>query len=98
MPPPPPARVEPPRAAQQASTGEPRTSRAAVAGLDRHLGLLFNQSVRRADPAKQRVLYRDHYRFIARLNGCPSDACARREYLGRMGEISATMAAPAKPR
>ena len=96
--PPPPPRAEPAPTAQKASAGEPRSSSAAVGGLDRHLSLLFNQSMRRADPAKQRALYRDHYRFIARLNGCASDSCARREYLGRMGEISATMAAPAKPR
>ena len=69
-----------------------------LAGLDRHLGMLLRQSVQSADAAKQKTLYRDHYRFVARLNGCSTEACKEREYLARMGEISATMTAPAKPR
>jgi cytoskeletal protein RodZ len=67
---------------------------AAVAGLDRSLGVLFRQSVQRADKSKQASLYRDHDRFVARLNACSSEACARREYLARMQEVSATMSAP----
>jgi len=70
----------------------------AVTGLDRGLGMLFRQSVQRADAAKQRTLYRDHYRFIARLNRCSSEACSRGEYLGRMREISNTMADRTQPR
>ena len=69
-----------------------------LAGLDRHLGTLLRQSVQRADATKQQSLYRDHYRFIARLNSCATEACKKREYLARMGEVTSTMAAPAKPR
>ena len=87
-----PARIEPPR---QAARGN---SAAELAGLDRHLGMLLRQSVRRADAAKQQSLYHDHYRFIARLNTCGTEACKKREYLARMGEVTSTMAAPAKPR
>ncbi len=89
---PPPPRIEPARAVARADKG------AELAGLDRHLGMLLRQSVRRADATKQQSLYRDHYRFIARLNNCATEACKKREYLARMGEVTSTMAAPAKPR
>jgi hypothetical protein len=88
---PPPPKIEPQRAVARADKG------ADLAGLDRHLGMLLRQSVRRADATKQQSLYRDHYRFIARLNSCATDACKKREYLARMGEVTSTMAAPAKP-
>ncbi|MBA2467608.1 MAG: J domain-containing protein [Sphingomonas sp.] len=88
--------AKPPRAAPRcggASVGAVTACTSpAVAGLDRSLGTLFRQSVQLADPARQRTLYRDHYRFIARLDQCRSEACARGEYLGRMREISDTMA------
>ena len=77
---------------------QPRKASPAVASLDRDLGMLFRQSVQRADAAKQRTLYRDHYRFIGRLNRCSSEACTRGEYLGRMREISNTMATRAPRR
>jgi len=83
----PPPRVAPPRAEPQ----QPQKASPGVGGLDRALGALFTQSVQRADAAKRRTLYRDHYRFIARLNRCSSEACSRSEYLGRMREISNTM-------
>lgn len=87
-----PSKIEPQRPVT------PADNSAALAGLDRHLGILLRQSVRRADAARQQSLYRDHYRFIARLNSCATDACKKREYLARMGEVTSTMATPAKPR
>jgi len=92
VPAPPAPKIEPPRPVARADKG------VELAGLDRHLGILLRQSVRRADAARQQTLYRDHYRFIARLNSCATDACKKHEYLSRMGEVTSTMAAPAKPR
>ena len=101
--PPAPSRTEPQRRVVQRTSvsngceaGGPACKDSALAGLDRHLGILFRQSVQRADAAKQGSLYRDHYRFIARLNGCSTDACKQREYLDRMKEVSNTMVAPVK--
>ena len=93
---PPPPRIEAQRPVAQKAKAS--ADDAALAGLDRHLGLVFRQSVQRADAAKRQSLYRDHYRFIGRLNGCSTEACKKREYLARMGEVTKTMAAPAKPR
>ena len=69
----------------------------ALVHLDRSLGVLFRQSVQQADAPKQRSLYSDHYRFIARLNRCTSKRCVRDEYLARMREISITMSARPEP-
>ena len=83
---------QPPRRAVREDSGT------ELVELDRHLGMLLRQSVERAGAAKQQSLYRDHYRFVARLNGCANEACKKREYLARMGEVTSTMTAPAKPR
>jgi curved DNA-binding protein CbpA len=98
------SRVAPPRQTASTRCGA-RSSGAASAcnspaltGLDRDLGMLFRQSVQRADAAKQRTLYRDHYGFIARLDRCASQACSRDEYLARMQEISKTMSGGAPRR
>jgi hypothetical protein len=71
---------------------------ADLAKLNLHLAALFSQSVARSDAAKQALLFRDHSRFTARLDGCSSNECIRGVYLHRMREITGIMAAPAQTR
>jgi hypothetical protein len=92
--PPPVARKQLPRTAPRV-LAQPAKAGPRISGLDQSLGALFGQSVRHADPVKRRALYRDHYRFIARLDRCSSEACSRAEYLKRMREINGTITAPA---
>ena len=89
------ARVAPQPKAVQLKVA--RSAPSQLANLDRLQTLLYDQSWVRADAAKRTQLLSSRDRFIARRDGCRSDACATAAYLARMREVSEIMIGSARP-
>ena len=63
-----------------------------LTALDRQLGLLYGQSLNRADEAKRAVLLASRDRFQERRSACRSESCLTSAYVARLREISDIMA------
>jgi len=62
-----------------------------LAALDRHLRLLYDQSLASADHPKKSQLIATASAFRDQLERCPSAACRRDAYLARNREIAEIM-------
>lgn len=63
-----------------------------LTALDRQLGLLYGQSLNRADEGKKAVLLASRDRFQLRRSACRSESCLTSAYVARLREISDIMA------
>ena len=80
------------------SGGEtPTCSDSNLAALDRHVTLLYNQSLRYGDAAKRATLMRTRDHFLVRRGECRSDSCLRAAYLDRMREVTDIMTGQPQP-
>lgn len=80
-------------AERSATTMPARSEPEAVdlTGLERHLRLLTDQSVRAGTGEERARIFATSGAFVARLNACASQACSRDAYLARNQEVAAIM-------
>ncbi|GLR48132.1 J domain-containing protein [Sphingomonas astaxanthinifaciens] len=69
----------------------PTTPTIDLAGLEHHLQLLTDQSVRYGNAAKRARLFSTRDQFVAKLSACATDLCRRDAYLRRNQEIAEIM-------
>lgn len=62
-----------------------------LSGLEQHLRLLTDQSVRAGTSEERARIFATSGAFVARLNACSSQACRRDAYLARNQEVAAIM-------
>ena len=65
---------------------------ANLAALDRQQGLLYAQSLAKADEAKRSAILGSRERFQQKRNACRSENCLTTTYIARLREISDIMA------
>jgi len=67
-----------------------------LTALDRQNGLLYAQSLARADESRRAALLASRGRFQEKLNACRSENCLTNAYIARLREISDIMAQPSQ--
>jgi len=63
-----------------------------LAALDKHLALLYSQSLGRADASRKAALIASDTGFASRRDACRSEKCLTAAYIARMREVSEIMA------
>jgi hypothetical protein len=70
---------------------------ANLSALDRQHGLLYAQSLAKADDARRAALLGSRERFQVKRDACRSENCLTTAYINRLREISDIMARGAQP-